>query len=119
MITPSEREWLRNRKGKDDLYLFCKHCMVRPKTDDCYWNHVVGACPVYPDIEEANEFEAKVAAKLATEHENIMLNGGVCEACFAWETCFNGFEENDNALCSFEMLKAARLIVEEEMECTA
>jgi len=107
MLTKSEREWLRNRKGKDDLYLFCKHCTVSPKTDDCYWNHVVGACPMYPDIEDALEFSERVAVKLAKHIHNKPL---LCETnwdCPYWP----------QGKCAWCYLKAARIEVEEEMEC--
>ena len=116
MLTKSEREWLASRSHNP----WCDgHCPATHLSEDCYWLAAVGQCAVTTHEQmawDAAEFGERVAAKLATEHENIMLNAGVCEACFAWGTCFNGFEENDNAFCAHEMLKAARIAVEEEMD---
>ena len=105
MLTQSEREWLEHR----DAMQFLMGTYIADFAEFPLWNNG-------KDWKDAAEFSERVAAKLAKEHEEIMLNGGVCEACFAWGICFNGFEENDDARCSFEMLKAARLEVEEEMD---
>lgn len=103
MLTQSERAWLSSRKGKDDLYLFCKHCTVSPKTDDCYWNHVVGACPMYPDIEDAAAFSERVAAKLADAYWPPLVYTPVAP----FEQLF---------MPPMDRLKWARIEVEEEMD---
>ena len=92
MLTQSEREWylLRPQNGT----AFCFHC--QNWGGDCA---LKSSCPFNEDWKDAAEFEARVAARMATD-ENL----GVDEDCppdmpFGWGR-----------------LKRARLQVEEEMD---
>ena len=60
---------------------------------------------------EAAEFEARVAARLLEYHATIMQQGGICEACPAWEEC-----TDTEIQCKDMLLKYARLQIEEEMD---
>ena len=115
MLTESEQKWLKTRKRKDDLYLFCKHCTVSPNTDDCYWNHVVEACPMYPNNEDAAKFSEQVAVKLAITGDDWDFEDMPCRGDERQYMRINCKLRKNHWECADCYLKAARLAVEEEM----
>lgn len=123
MLTESEREWLRNRKGKNDLYFFCKYCTVPKEDDDCYWSHIIEACPVYPDIEDAAEFSERVAAKLARWDNEYHKDDHLCpygdddlDSYIPLCHCIVFCQDHPKLGCIAAKLAWARMAVEEEMD---
>lgn len=104
MLTDNEQNWLyfKPRKTK---WKTCKFCQLWCGRDDC----CTGRCPLeqsWPKAEDAAEFEAQVAAKLADIYSEI--ESEICHVCPAWHPCFG--KQN----CSATILKYARLQVEGE-----
>ena len=95
MLTDSEREWLEQR----DAMQFLTGTYIADFAEYPLWN-------TGKDWQEAAEFEARVAAKLAG-----IFNG--IEQCL---NCKNSHMFDDHSLCPSCKLKWARLTVEEEME---
>jgi hypothetical protein len=106
MLTESDKKWLGKRE-KRGAY-FCFHCSGGDLEFPCLesW-HSPNDCPVEDgqDYRDAAEFEARVAAKLATyEYTDPCLGKTICPYAGKGWTC---------SRCN---LKHARLAVEEEME---
>ena len=96
MLTKSEREWLASHRT------FCNYCDLERGSDDCYWNHVVEACPMYPNIKDALEFSERVVARLANR-----------EGCIG-DWCY--YYPFSDKVCPACILKHVRLAVEKEMD---
>ena len=127
MLTKEEKIWLADSEKwnfKHDIYgnscfcPTCKHCEYLTETANGFfcqdtenmWLYAKPSkCPIVPSIEllqEAAEFESRVAEKLAKHTHDKPL---VCETnwdCPYWP----------QKKCAWCYLKAARLEVEEEMD---
>lgn len=99
MLTDSEKQWLEQR----DAMQFLTGTYIADFAEYPLWN-------TGKDWQDAAEFEARVAAKLAEMHQHIQSWGGVCDECPAYDEC------SDTPCCKSKFLKYARLTVEEEME---
>lgn len=92
MLTEKEKEWLERRK------VLCTHCdliarglcQVHNKTSCSHWdrfhcNNPVKGYKAFQDVQEAAEFEARVAQKLAKPRKELRPKG-----CSWYETAKNG-----------------------------
>lgn len=108
MLTEHEKQWLEERKQYIQRFYsetFCKYCYYFKEIPKG-WACDADICPTDRrdhDYEDAAEFEARVAAKLAKE-------------CSAWWPCGEVDECISGQPCRECHLKHARLVVEEEME---
>ena len=96
MLTNSERKWLNDRKHK----AYCRYCSGRYLCPNS--NAYVFRCPLIPNLQDALEFEARVAAKLAKVISNLVQEE-------PWP------DVEVQATTPDLVLKWARLRVEEEM----
>lgn len=125
MLTQNEKNWLEERQN---ICLRCcdrKYCRTGKRhgynTTDCrYWKITVfeSYSLRYPDgnYKDAAEFEAAVAAKLATER--MAINWGddlsCCPPEMAERECLKKASQNPD--CQWCHLKYARIAVEAKME---
>lgn len=113
MLTESEKEWLKTRDKKRP---YCFYCEALFGADSCYWKCVTESCAMYPDMKDAAEYEARVAAKLAT-YATMMVGSDIAAPCLECPcqkagVCYHG----TNKSCQWSFLTTARLQVEEEMD---
>ena len=110
MLTDSEREWLRLRPHDGTAY--CWHCQnvgrdMKGCLDEPY-------CALVPDYKDAAEFSERVAARMAELFAASTEIAPLCASCPCEDDCY----ANRRLKCGGQILKYARLQVEEEMECS-
>ena len=116
MLTEAEKNWLKERSGTLVYHKFCLHCTyVKRRWFDgqtpCMLADIGRICPVFyqEDIQDAAEFEARVAMYLAKSP---------CLTCPS--TIYGNCETRKTAkgreVIEACRLKHARLAVEQEME---
>lgn len=101
MLTESEKQWLRGRELVALAYCaWCRKC-------DRRYRHMFRGCPT--DYTSADDFEARVAAKLANPLWGVCWNSDSCLE-------FGGSKDEPRGWwnCQWCRLKHARLQVEEE-----
>ena len=113
MLTGSEKQWLKCR----GYNTFCdNHCNVPYSSKECCVRVACKTCPLYPGLgafRDAAEFSERVAAKLADWFGNSVSGlytvsiDGTCDGCPCGGNC--------TMPCKAEILKHARMKVEEEM----
>jgi hypothetical protein len=119
MLTESEREWLNNRNNRVEH--FCRWCDIY---EDCLGDLGAIFCPSWTQkvqLQEAAEFESRVAAKLAEfyHHTTLYLDDSDGQKLRCWETCPARFYCGDSythLTCGDAILKTAQIAVEEEMD---
>lgn len=106
-LTESEKQWLKQKEILDEV---SEVCYTVGSCEDCYAKE---SCYLWPnDYRDAAEFEARVAAKLAT-----MICDRFCADILNNKVCCRGHDDRSGMYAC--RLKRARLAVEEEMEpCT-
>ena len=111
MLTEAEKKWLEERQDKGEYnFYYCQYCNKIPSI--VTGGLCAGPCPMYPggfEYQDAAEFEARVAARLAkspclTCPDN--KQGGCCTRKMA----------RGRDVVEVCRLKHARLVVEQEME---
>ena len=110
MLTQSEREWLEHR----DAMQFITGTYIADFAEYPLWNSG-------KDWQDAAEFEARVAAKLAEfyHHTTLYLDDSDGQKLRCWETCPARFYCGDSythLTCGDAVLKTAQLAVEKEMD---
>lgn len=120
MLTYNEQSWLawkkRISRAKNVSAAWCHKCPQHGRdAAGCYGEPY---CPLFPDWQDALEFEGRVVAKLA----NIHFGTEYCEYCSSHirvhEYCGECHTADDSKHCQDCRLKAALLQVEEEMDGT-
>ena len=102
MLTDSEKQWIEQREAMQ----FLTGTYIADFEEYPLWNPG-------KDWQEAAEFEARVAAKLAKGYPNWTCREKDYR-CPGWEVCMSlGVSKMP---CPFAALKGARLEVEEEMD---
>lgn len=120
MLTESEREWINNRNNRAEH--FCRWCNIY---EDCLGDLGAIFCPSWTQkvqLLEAAEFEGRVAAKLAQvaamqKKHHCCVDIDVPFHCPGWQSCAERMmSRKELRPCEFEMLKGARIEIEEEMD---
>lgn len=113
MLSEADKKWLKEReqhKRNGEQFYSCADCEHRSAEYDLFdgWCDNEGACPIelgYRDLQDAAEFEARVAAKLTGNHDDLTDCDGFDSTC-----------HSEMLTCWDCRLKHARLAVEAEME---
>ena len=112
MLTEEDRKWLEERRiatGEDGVY--CRYCNKRPSI--ITGGLCAGICPMFPaahQFRDAAEFEARVAAKLASmDYADVPCAHGMRIFCPR-----PGKAKQDCG--TWCLMREARLAVEAEME---
>lgn len=105
MLTESEKQWIEHREAMQ----FLTGTYIADFEEYPLWNPG-------KDWQEAAEFEARVAAKLAT-YATMMVGSHIAAPCLECPcqkagVCYHG----TNKSCQWSFLTTARLQVEEEMD---
>lgn len=117
MLTEADKKWLHRRKKLDD-HTFCWHCPTGKKGFPCT-DWLYHLCPTQcsnQDFEDAAEFEARVAAKLAQGVSYGELPCGADPDCPDKGMDKYNTKETPTLGCRMCVLRAARLEVETKME---
>lgn len=115
MLTQSEREWLawkyRIRRDKDLAGAWCQNCPhLGRNAAGCYGDPY---CPLFPDMQDALEFEGRVAEKLAINDTSYLP----CHQKGHENQCpYDNYCPTDKKKTAWCKMKHARLQVEEEMD---
>lgn len=117
MLTYNERSWLAWKKRisqmKNVSAAWCHKCPQHGRNAaGCYGEPY---CPLFPDMQDALEYEGRVAAKLAEAYGTMMDHNEKYSIC---QTCRFEVVKTLGCMstCAETVLRWAQLEVEEEMD---